>query len=58
MDVLQLSPINVRGRPHLKLLNICSPFEKQKQTCNTRNITSERQFFKIINFCIGPLRVP
>ena len=36
-----------------------SSFKKQKQICNTRTITSEKQFFhKIINFCIGPLRVP
>ena len=32
-----------------------SPVKKQKQICNTRTITSEKQFFhKIINFCVGP----
>ena len=48
-----------RRRPRLELLNICSSCKKQKQICNIRTITSEKQFFhKIINFCIGPLRVP
>ena len=29
------------------------------QICNTRTTTSEKQFLhKIINFCIGPLKVP
>ena len=48
-----------RGRPCLELLYICSSCKKQKQICNTRSINSEKQFFhKIINFCIGTLRVP
>ena len=47
------------GRPRLELLNICSSSKKQKQVCNTRTITSEKQLFhKIINFYIGPLSVP
>ena len=48
-----------RGRPRSELLSICSSCKKQKQICNTRTITSEKQFFhKIINFCINSLRVP
>ena len=40
-------------------MNIYSSCKKQKQICNTRTITSEKHFFhKIINFCIGTLRVP
>ena len=47
------------GRPRLELLNICSSSKKQKQVCNTRTITSEKQLFhKIIDFCIGPQSVP
>ena len=50
---------NSHGRHRSELLNICSSCKKQKQICNTRTITSEKQFFqKIINFCIGSLRVP
>ena len=52
-------PQTSRGRPRSELLNICSSCKKQKQICNGRTITSEKQFFqKIINFCVGPLRVP
>ena len=50
---------NSHGRHRSELLNICSSCKKQKQICNTRTITSEKQFFhKIINFCIGLLSVP
>ena len=36
-----------------------SSFKKQKRIRNTKTITSEKQFLcKIINFCIGTLRVP
>ena len=45
--------------PRLELFNICSFYKKQKQIFSTRTTTSEKQFFhKIINFCIGLLRVP
>ena len=52
-------PSTSRGSLRLWLLNICSSSKKQKQICNTRAITSEKQFFrKTMNFCIGPLRLP
>ena len=38
------SATEARGCLRLELLNICSSSKKQKQTCNARTITSEKQF--------------